>query len=741
MNIFFVFLFSFALSFTSRDTKGYILFLARENDAPKSVNYQKIERILSDDSDSDMSIEESVVPTSQVKGQDAYSMISSEAKAYTNPIPPTRKMADTNPMPSTSQTPDTNPMPSTSQTQDPNVPAASSSIHANPFPSTNRMSREEATRVYLQKMRDAIVKMTVRPPLEESQDLSVQIKEEQYLHIYYKKKSNHIFIFFFNTLCLNFIEIEWKYKNTSASTGLINCYLDGIFDKRSVNDSGTWKQSEELSEVDQKIKEMNEKCISTYLYKSNQMINLSLKKGIEAYAEICKMCIHTFSSHDECLSNSINLSWNGTVIRTPVLFMKYDSPDEEKNEGMIINFPVTYILSKLLANLISLVSYNKYDIEYISSTLQHLLVYELTNNLNDLPKSLGFFDAHINLYTDSLNNIFDQIPNNNKNMEIIDHYTYFEGYLDRVQMINNKLLYLSKNQYWTQRRRITRRKRLLSVFRKMSLYKSMDDHIKDIYKFVYSNFAVVDGIKTIYNDEKKILYIKEEEDLRLYYIRNEALIKKHCSVYIVTAISWFLNQVNLNMYDNNKDVLTLFREKFSSENINKIIKSLYTYKEFYEKNVINVCIQSMEEIIEIVGSAMLIHANKEVTLLKSNLTFSNLIRSMELILLQSKINSISKEEDQPSDDDDDMEISYELRAHENLICLMKYLSKEMEFYISPLKSEYFKKSIKENYNNFKTNVNYVAHETGLYFCTLPGRYFVHRIFTTDILYLINMHFL
>ncbi|CAD2095323.1 conserved Plasmodium protein, unknown function [Plasmodium vinckei brucechwatti] len=735
MNIFFVFLFSFVLSFTSRDTKGYILFLARENDAPKSTNYQKIERILSDDSGSDMSIEEHVEPTTQIIVQDAFSMISSEGqgkrnyinnefinikkcikiqfqlsyinpipptrKMYTDPFPPTSKMSDTNPMPSTSKMSETNPMPSTSKMPDPNIPASSSSIHANPFPSTSRMSREEATRVYLQKMRDAITKM------------NFDYRDE------YR---------------------EWKYKNTSASTGLINCYLDGIFDKRSVHDSGTWKQSEELSEVDQKIKEANEKCISTYLYKSNQMINLSLKKGSEAYAEICKMCIHMFSSHDECLSNSINLSWNGTVIMTPVLYMKYDSTDNEKNEGMIINFPVTHILSKLLANLISLVSYNKYDIEYISSTLQHLLVYELTNNLNDLPKSLGFFDTHISLYTDSLNNIFDQIPNNNKNMDILDHYTYFEGYLDRVQMINNKLLYLSKNQYWTQKRRITRRKRLLSVFHKMSLYKSMDYHIKDIYKFVHTNFAVVDGIKTIYNDEKNILYTKEEEDLRLYYIRNEALIKKHCSVYIVTAISWFLNQVNLNMYDNNKDVLTLFREKFSSENINKIIKSLYTYKDFYEKNVINVCVQSMEEIIEIVGSAMLIHANKEVTLLKNNLTFSNLIRSLELILLQSKINSISKEEDQPSDDDDDMEISYELRSHENLICLMKYLSKEMEFYISSLKSEYFKKPIKENYNNFKTNVNYVAHETGLYFCTLPGRYFVHRIFTTDILYLINMHF-
>ncbi|EUD73352.1 hypothetical protein YYG_01392 [Plasmodium vinckei petteri] len=672
--------------------------------------------------------------------------------SYTNPIPPTRKMdtdplpstskmPDTDPRPSTSKMPDTNPMPSTSQTQEPNIPAASSSIpfiaysnppaspstmHANPFPATNRIKGRSHPSI------------STKNEGCNSQNEDVRQNKNKILEKKFKKTiiNSELFNFGFRDEYR-----EWKYKNTSASTGLINCYLDGIFDKRSVHDSGTWKQSEELSEVDQKIKEMNEKCISTYLFKSNQMINLSLKKGVEAYAEICKMCIHTFSSHDECLSNSINLSWNGTVIRVPVLFMKYDSPDEEKNEGMIINFPVTYILSKLLANLISLVSYNKYDIEYISSTLQHLLVYELTNNLNDLPKSLGFFDAHINLYTDSLNNIFDQIPNNNKNMEIIDHYTYFEGYLDRVQMINNKLLYLSKNQYWTQRRRITRRKRLLSVFRKMSLYKSMDDHIKDIYKFVYSNFAVVDGIKTIYNDEKKILYTKEEEDLRLYYIRNEALIKKHCSVYIVTAISWFLNQVNLNMYDNNKDVLTLFREKFSSENINKIIKSLYTYKEFYEKNVINVCIQSMEEIIEIVGSAMLVHANKEVTLLKSNLTFSNLIRSMELILLQSKINSISKEEDQPSDDDDDMEISYELRAHENLICLMKYLSKEMEFYISPLKSEYFKKSIKENYNNFKTNVNYVAHETGLYFCTLPGRYFVHRIFTTDILYLINMHFL
>ncbi|SCM23758.1 conserved Plasmodium protein, unknown function [Plasmodium chabaudi chabaudi] len=533
---------------------------------------------------------------------------------------------------------------------------------------------------------------------------------------------------------------EWRYKNSYSPIGLINCYLDGIFDKRATQELGRWKSSEEMSIDDKKIKEANENCISTYLYKSSQMINLSLKKGSEEYAEICKMCIHMFTSQEECLNNSVNIVWNGAVIMTPVLYMKYDSRDIKKNEGMIINYPVTYIFSKLLTNLIVLILHNKYDITYISNTLQNLFIHELSNNLSNLSKGHGLFDEQMSLYTDSLNNIFDQIPNNNKTINVLDHFTYFEAYLDRAQMINTKLLFLSKHQYWTQKRRATRRKSLLSVFYKLNSYKSMDDHIKDIYNFVYTNYATIEGLKSIYNDEKKILYTKEEEDFRLYYVRNAPLIKNHCSLYIVTAISWFLNQVNINMYDNNKDVLTIFRDKFSSENINKIIKSIYIYKDFYEKTVINVCLQAVEDVIKIVDSTMLSHANKEVKLLKNNLTFSNLIRSMELILLQSKINSISKEEDQPNDDDHDMAISYELKSNENLICLMKQLSKEMEFYASSLKSDYFKKPIKENYNNFKTNVPYISHEAELYFCTLPGRYFVNRIFSTDILHLINMQF-
>ncbi|CXI64757.1 conserved Plasmodium protein, unknown function [Plasmodium berghei] len=482
---------------------------------------------------------------------------------------------------------------------------------------------------------------------------------------------------------------------------------------------------------------MNEKCIETYIFKAKEMISLNLKKGRKAYEEICNMCIHMFYSKEECLNNSINLSWDKTVILAPALYIKRESSDGSKHEGIVINFPVTYILSKLLANLISLASYNKFDVEYISNTLQYLLTNELTNNLDDLPDNLGLFDAFIGLYMDALNDLFIQMSKNNTNKEILDNYIYFEGYLDQIKIINHRLLYLSKQQYWGKKQ-----KRILPIFSKINLYRDMDNNIKKIYKFIYTNYSIVEGIRSIYNDEKKILYIKEEEDLRLYYIRNESLIKNHCSVYIVTAISWFLNQVNLNMYDNNKDILTTFRDKFSSENINKILKSIYTYKDFYEKNVINTCMESMESIIKIVDSTILAYTNNEVVLLKKNLTFSNLIRSMEIILLQSKINSINKEEDRLDDDvGSDIEIAHELRQHEHLICLMKYISKEMEFYILSLKPDYFKNFIKENYNNFKTNVNYTPNETELYFCTFPGKFFVHRLFINDILHLINMRIL
>lgn len=57
---------------------------------------------------------------------------------------------------------------------------------------------------------------------------------------------------------------------------------------------------------------MNEKCIETYIFKAKEMISLNLKKGRKAYEEICNMCIHMFYSKEECLNNSINLSWDKT---------------------------------------------------------------------------------------------------------------------------------------------------------------------------------------------------------------------------------------------------------------------------------------------------------------------------------------------------------------------------------------------------------------------------------------------
>ncbi|EAA18989.1 hypothetical protein, partial [Plasmodium yoelii yoelii] len=53
MNIFYIFILSCVLSFTPRDQKAYIQFLANGNGA-QFVSYQKIERILSDESSSEL---------------------------------------------------------------------------------------------------------------------------------------------------------------------------------------------------------------------------------------------------------------------------------------------------------------------------------------------------------------------------------------------------------------------------------------------------------------------------------------------------------------------------------------------------------------------------------------------------------------------------------------------------------------------------------------------------------------
>ncbi|SBS94144.1 conserved Plasmodium protein, unknown function [Plasmodium ovale curtisi] len=530
----------------------------------------------------------------------------------------------------------------------------------------------------------------------------------------------------------------WTFKGLNASKGFINCSLDSILDSDMRNyNNGSNGELTDRYRADITGKDVDELCIKSYVWKTNQMTHLKLSKRKNLYLDICQSCKQFFADDEECINSSLNLSLHSTVITVPMLSLEYEQRNMS-NQSIIINFPVTYILSKLVSSLINLDSYNEDQMNYTCTKLLGQFIEDIEKRKKELPYHLGVFSIYVNTHFYEMKRLFSKNTNINKNKTKKD-CKHLMDVLTETDKLNHKLLNKTKKKFLeNQKNKVKIENYLLSIINVRQRDARMNEYISHIYDFAYKTYNIIEGIKQIYNDEHNRLLLTESETPELFYLRNNDLIKNTCSVHIIATLSWFFNQIHMGMYNKQKSVLDIYIEKFTPENISKLIKSIYNYKKNYKKNVLNICSNVMNNVINIVESVLVGFFKHGKIFNKNNVTFSNIIKFTEITILRSKLIDILNFSIFPSLSHNKLS-NGEIRQKENLICLMKNFSDKMNSYFFALKSGHLKKLFLENYEKYDMKDDTMSNSKDLYFCSKPGKYFIHKIVVTKMLFLINIY--
>ncbi|KAI4837255.1 hypothetical protein MKS88_003725 [Plasmodium brasilianum] len=563
----------------------------------------------------------------------------------------------------------------------------------------------------------------------------------------------------------------WNYRDSNSSKGLLHNCLDSIIDIDVANYySG---EQNEPTEEEGRIRgdqSMDELCIKNYVLRANQMMHSDMITKDEAYLEICKSCRHLFKEIRECLRDSVSLVLNKDVIMVPILGLKYDRKSSTlkgkntikrayankhtqtyineykcrtntsmSNKLLVINHTVTYILSKLVVSLIDLESYNEEQLSFTCESLYFKLYEDISKKLWMLPDDMGSYDKDITEYKTEFRKIFmspkRKIVDASYNCRNLLHTIH------RVNFINNVLIQKTKESYLKNKSCILQGETPVNYpffnFMRVDTYSS--NRAKKIYDFCYYNYIFIDGIKIIYKDEYNSVILKKKNNLELFYLRNREYIKNVCAIHIITTISWFLNQINIGMYNKNKNSRELFREKFTPYNIQYIIRSIYNYKSYYKGDVLEMCAESMIHNIKLVDSIIEDYYNTENALITQNITFTDLIKYTELSILKYKLKEAMGRYDENLTTEIAKENALKNQENENISCLMKILSNEMNTQISLLSHSHLRTLMLKNYDRYKDKNEQIFEFKNLYFCTSPGEHFVRKIFATRINYIIRFH--
>lgn len=167
--------------------------------------------------------------------------------------------------------------------------------------------------------------------------------------------------------------------------------------------------------------------------------------------------------------------------------------------------------------------------------------------------------------------------------------------------INSFLLTKSRNRYmdYLQNRRKRYRDILFMITYNVSDM-NLNTYIKSIYNYIHISTKIIEDIQYIYNQEVYANFFVRTELIETYLLRNPKQLKNTCSIYIMITISWFFNQINIGMYNKNKNVYDLFKEKFSKSNVKQIINSIYTNNVENKTNILQICNDSMTNTIELI---------------------------------------------------------------------------------------------------------------------------------------------
>ncbi|KJP85735.1 hypothetical protein AK88_04605 [Plasmodium fragile] len=396
-------------------------------------------------------------------------------------------------------------------------------------------------------------------------------------------------------------------KKAKESKELINSYLDSILDSDMLiyyeQNAGS------IHSEDMDVENLSDElCIQTYVMSAHLMVYGDEFQKKNAYMNICRDCHHFFVNKKECLDNSINMSINTdseteTVIKVPLLGLKYEK-SRKSNQSLVVNFPVTYVLSRLTSSLVNMDSYTSKNMSASCDILQTKLKRYINQRLIKIPNEMGIFSNYISCYRDNFNNEMSNKRTDTSNplhscKELLNS---FEHMRELTYSFVNKS---SKKYLEHQNSKKRMESFVFSIFNLKYRESDTSVHIKLIYDFYFNIHDVIERIRNVYNEEIRYFFLKDLETPQLFFLRNNSNIKNICSINIIATISWFFNQVNMGIYNKNKTVPELFMEKFSSKNIENIVKMENVHNNVPRKNVMDLCLKTMTEMVDMFRAALL----------------------------------------------------------------------------------------------------------------------------------------
>ncbi|CAC9696324.1 conserved Plasmodium protein, unknown function [Plasmodium sp. DRC-Itaito] len=532
----------------------------------------------------------------------------------------------------------------------------------------------------------------------------------------------------------------WSYVDENSIKGFININLDSIFDidlKEYYVHEDNLKNNEKSADL---------VCIETYVQKTNEIYyNMSRTKD-EEYLFICEKCKHIYKDIEECREKSMQLMIRNMKITVPQIRLKYDKKNRNTEE-IIINIPVTYVLSNLLSSLIKTVTYNTDDLNNACNVLIKMLHLDLLKILYSLQNYHGIFNGITEKYLIEFRNIFlkkEKINTEDKNDMIWEECFVLKKSIDKIVNINLFLLTKSRNRYmdYVQNRRKRHRHTLFVRTHNVS-DKNLNTYIKSIYNYIYISRRIIEYIQYIYNQEVYAMFFVRTQLIETYFLKNPKQLENTCSIYVMITISWFFNQINIGMYNKNKKIYDLFKEKFSKSNIKQIIYSIYKNNVKNKTNILQICNDSMTNTVELIKNVIKNYYKQSNVLSKYNINFAGLIKFIDLHILRHKfIHSII--EKQPLIEYDTLDDEHlnkdSIIERENMVCMMKYISNKINTYISLLKKSELQTIMLQNYDKYNIYLGtYFIDNEHVFFCTSPGQYLISKIYFYSFFNIINIY--
>ncbi|ETW37714.1 hypothetical protein PFTANZ_01580 [Plasmodium falciparum Tanzania (2000708)] len=420
---------------------------------------------------------------------------------------------------------------------------------------------------------------------------------------------------------------------------------------------------------------------------------------------------------------------------------------DRNNEEIIINIPVTYVLSNLLSSLKKTVTYNTDDLNNSCNVLIKMLHLDLLKILYNLQYHHGIFNGITEKYLIEFRNIFvkRQKTNTEDNNDMIwEECFVLKKSIDKIMNINSFLLTKSRNRYmdYLQNRRKRYRDILFMITYNVSDI-NLNTYIKSIYNYIHISTKIIEDIQYIYNQEVYATFFVRTELIETYFLRNPKQLKNTCSIYIMITISWFFNQINIGMYNKNKNVYDLFKEKFSKSNVKQIINSIYTNNVENKTNILQICNDSMTNTIELIKKVIKNYYKQNNVLSNYNINFAGLIKFIDIQILRMKFIQSTLEKQPLIEYDtlnDDHLNNDSIIKRENMVCMMKYISNKINTYISLLKKSDLQTIMLQNYDKYNIYLDtYFTHNENVFFCSSPGQYLIIKIFFYSFFNIINIY--